>query len=155
MTHTHTEVFPVSARKRGRPRRQPVLPTADDSAPTAVLTNKAPAAESNELRAPAAESNESRAPAVESPTFAAESNELPTPASASAPVPDETPIFYSRRASFDFLCHVQERAFSLAAKPDFTAILKAEELKAKMAGLFDKEEAPAEAFEPVEVIIRT
>lgn len=64
-------------------------------------------------------------------------------------------IAYSRLKSFHYLCHVQERAFEMTPKPDFTAILKAEELKGKLSGLYDKEREETSCIPPVEVIIRS
>lgn len=64
-------------------------------------------------------------------------------------------VAYSRRESFHYLCHVQERAFETTPKPDFTAILKAEELKGKLTGLYDKEREETPLAPAVEVIIRS
>lgn len=65
-------------------------------------------------------------------------------------------VCYSRRDSFQYLCRVQEHAFDVTPKPDFTAILKAEELKGKLTGLYDKERADdTPAASTVEVVIRS
>lgn len=53
---------------------------------------------------------------------------------------DET-CFYSLNDSFQNLCAIQQTALSLSPKPDFSAALKAEELKGKLFGLYhDKKE---------------
>ena len=49
--------------------------------------------------------------------------------------------FYTLDDSFHTLCAIQETALSLTPKPDFSAALKAEELKGKLFGLYnDKKE---------------
>ena len=65
-------------------------------------------------------------------------------------------VQYSRRDSFQYLCRVQEHAFDVTPKPDFTAILKAEELKGKLIGLYDKDRGDdVPAATAVEVVIRS
>ena len=49
--------------------------------------------------------------------------------------------FYTSDDSFQTLCAIQKTALSLEPKPDFSAALKAEELKGKLFGLYnDKKE---------------
>ncbi|MDR2901794.1 MAG: terminase small subunit [Lactobacillales bacterium] len=64
---------------------------------------------------------------------------------------------YSKKESFDYLCHVQAAAFDITPKPDFTAILKAEELKGKLTGLYEKDKTGTEdtPADPIEVIIKS
>lgn len=50
--------------------------------------------------------------------------------------PKENTPLYTVSDSFYKLCEVQERALLLEPKPDFTAVLKSEELKGKLFGLY-------------------
>ena len=58
--------------------------------------------------------------------------------------------FYTLNDSFQNLCAIQQTALSLSPKPDFSAALKAEELKGKLFGLYgDKKEKTAESLPKV------
>lgn len=53
---------------------------------------------------------------------------------------------YGLNESFQNLCAIQNTALSLSPKPDFSAALKAEELKGKLFGLYgDKKDKEKEA----------
>ena len=64
-------------------------------------------------------------------------------------------VAYTKEDSFNRLCEIQEKALNNEAKIEFTAALKAEELKGKLMGLYSDQSQKEEKTEPVEVIIRS